>query len=313
MTLDTTMMAYSMTKTLTAVAALQLVETGQLDLDGGLDDYLPETPYAGSGVTIRHLLNHTSGIPNPIPLRWIHLIEDHTSFDEDAALTNVLTRHTRLRFDPGAKFAYSNIGYWLVGKIIERLTSHTYSDYVTTQILEPLEAPPGEMGFVIADPQRHAAGYLARSSPMNWAKRFLMDPAFWEGYDDNWLRFRNHYLNGPAFGGLIGTARGFARFLQDQLSKESVLLTDNARNLLSEPQTDHDGGTIPMTLGWHIGTQQGTTYRFKEGGGGGFHSEMRLYPGVGIGSVVMVNSTTFKSSPYLDDADSAFLLERPST
>lgn len=62
-----------------------------------------------------------------------------------------------------------------------------------------------------------------------------------------------------------------------------------------------------MTLGWHIGNLQGTVYYFKEGGGGGFHSEMRLYPAQGLGSVIMVNATEFNSNRFLSAVDRAFL------
>ena len=77
MTLDTTMMGYSMTKTFTAVCILQLMEQGELSLEDEVDPYLPHNSYIGHHVTIRQLLDHTSGLPNPIPLRWVHLEEDH--------------------------------------------------------------------------------------------------------------------------------------------------------------------------------------------------------------------------------------------
>ena len=74
------------------MAVLQLVEQGQLNLDDELDLYIPDTPYRGNHITIRQLLDHTSGIPNPIPLRWAHLAEENTRFDEDAALDLGVTR-----------------------------------------------------------------------------------------------------------------------------------------------------------------------------------------------------------------------------
>ena len=61
-----------------------------------------------------------------------------------------------------------------------------------------------------------------------------------------------------------------------------------------------------MTLGWHIGETQGVRYFFKEGGGGGFHAEMRHYPTKGLASVFMVNSTQFDSSGFLNRVDSDF-------
>ena len=61
----------STSKTITAAAVLGLVEAEQVKLDDPIDRYLDSQPY-GPDVTIRHLLSHTSGIPNPIPLAWVH-------------------------------------------------------------------------------------------------------------------------------------------------------------------------------------------------------------------------------------------------
>lgn len=310
MTLDTTLMAYSMTKTFTAVAILQLVEQGTLGLDDEIDRYLPDIPYAGARIAIRQLLCHTAGIPNPIPLRWVHLAEEDASFDEDAALTQVLRDNPKLAFAPGQKFAYSNIGYWLLGKIIERVTDRSYPDYVRANILLPLGLTAPELDFVISDPVRHANGYLAKYSLTNLFKGFVTDRKFWGDYEGNWLRLKSHHLNGAAFGGLVGTARGFGRFLRDRLRTESVLLSAATKRLLETQQTDSVGEPIPMTLGWHVGRTSGTSYFFKEGGGGGFHSEMRVYPLQRIASVVMVNGTDFNSSKFLNRTDKAFLEQR---
>ena len=310
MTPETTLMGYSMTRTFTAVAVLQLVEQGKLGLDDQIDDYLPDNPYSGHHITVRQLLAHTAGIPNPIPLRWVHLAEDATGFDEDAALAQVLDDNARLRFEPGDRFAYSNIGYWLLGKIVERVTGEPYSDYVRAHVLRPLGISSREMDFVIPDQTRHAKGYLARTSLTNLIKGFVLDSAFWDGYEGNWLRLESHYLNGPSFGGLVGTGRGFVRFAQDQLGPASVLLDSQTKQLLETQQTDSANRPIPMTLGWHVGETDGLVYFFKEGGGGGFHGEMRVYPAKGIASVVMVNRTNFNSTRFLNRADRAFVETR---
>lgn len=305
MTLETTLMAYSMTKTFTAVAMLQLVEQGKVGLDDEMDGYLPDTPYRGRRITLRQLLDHTSSLPNPIPLRWVHLAEEEAAFDEDAALARVLRGNPDLSSEPGDKFAYSNIGYWLLGKIIEQVTEQSYSDFVRASMLLPLGLSAQEMDFAIPDQARHANGYLAKYSLTNLVKGFVTDSKFWSGYEGNWLRIKSHYINGPSFGGLVGAARGFACFLQDQLRTESVLLSPETKRLLETQQRDNAGKPIPMTLGWHIGEMNAVTYFFKEGGGGGFHSEMRLYPTKGIASVVMANSTTFNSTKFLNRMDGA--------
>lgn len=310
MTLDTTLMAYSMTKTFTAVAILQLAEQRKLSLDDVIDRYLPNAAYHGHGITLRQLLNHTSGVPNPIPLRWVHLAAEDSSFNEAEALATVLGENPGLAFEPGRKYAYSNIGYWLLGKVVEQVSGQSYPTYIRGNILQPLLLSSLGMGFVIPDESRHAQGYLAKYSLMNLVKGFFIDSKFVGDYEGHWLRLKSHYLNGPAFGGLIGTARGFSRFLQDQLRAESVLFGMETKRLLETRQTDGAGRPIPMTLGWHIGETNGAAYFFKEGGGGGFHSEMRIYPAKGIASVVMVNSTEFNSTKFLNRVDRIFLETR---
>jgi CubicO group peptidase (beta-lactamase class C family) len=142
---------------------------------------------------------------------------------------------------------------------------------------------------------------------MNLVKGFLIDRDLIGDYNGRWLEIRSHYLNGPAFGGLVGTASGFAKFLQDQLRARSVLFNDTTRQLLYAPQQTMRGTPVAMTLGWHIGDLDGPRFFYKEGGGGGFHCMMRVYPGDGIGTVVMTNATGFDVRRLLDAIDASFL------
>ena len=299
-------MAYSMSKTITAVAVLQLVEAGKVGLDDPVERYVDSFPY-GASVTVRQLISHTSGIPNPIPLRWVHPAARHGSFDENELLAAILRDHPRLSFEAGTKYVYSNIGYWLLGKVVERASGETFSSYVSEHILRPLAIAPQELGYVVADPAHHATGYLEKYSFMNLVKGFLIDRDLIGDYNGRWLEIRSHYLNGPAFGGLVGTASGFAKFLQDQLRARSVLFNDTTRQLLYAPQQTMRGTPVAMTLGWHIGDLDGPRFFYKEGGGGGFHCMMRVYPGDGIGTVVMTNATGFDVRRLLDAIDASFL------
>jgi CubicO group peptidase (beta-lactamase class C family) len=301
-----TMMAYSMSKTITAAAVLQLVEANRIGLDTAAIRYVDSIPY-GPGITVRHLLAHTSGIPNPIPLRWVHLIACHEDFDETAALAEVLREYPRLASQPGSRYAYSNIGYWLLGRIVERASGEPFTTYVEAHVLRALGVTPQELAYVIPDRDHRATGYLERYSLTNLAKGFLIDRELVGEYDGRWLSIRSHYVNGPAFGGLVGTAGGFARFLQDQLTPHSRLLDDSTRRMFYTPQHAGQGTAIGMTLGWHVGELSGIPYFFKEGGGGGFHSMMRLYRARGLATVVMANATGFDVAKALNTADARFL------
>jgi CubicO group peptidase (beta-lactamase class C family) len=298
-----------MSKTITAGAALQLVEAGTVGLDDPVARYVDAFPY-GTRVSVRQLIAHTSGIPNPIPLRWVHPAARHGTFDENAALAAVLRDHPRLSFEPGTKYAYSNIGYWLLGKVVERASGESFTTYVSEHILRPLAITLQELGYVVADPVHHATGYLEKYSLMNLAKGFLIDRNLIGNYSGGWLEIRSHYLNGPAFGGLVGTASAFGRFLQDQLRARSVLFNDTTRHLFYAPQQTTRGTAVAMTLGWHIGSLNGTRFFYKEGGGGGFHCLMRVYPGNGICTVVMTNATGFDVRRLGDTIDASFIRSR---
>jgi CubicO group peptidase (beta-lactamase class C family) len=303
---NTTMMAYSMTKTITAVAVLQLIEKEKLHLNDSVAMYLPNNPY-GKTITIGHLLSQTSGIPNPIPLRWAHATEKHEEFDEHAALAKVLEDNPKTAFEAGKKYGYSNISYWLLGKIVAKASGQTYEAYVRDHILNPLKLTENEMSFTISDHAHHAKGYLAKYSFMNLFKGFLINRELFGEYEGKWLHINSHYLNGPAFGGLVGSADSFRIFLQDQLKEESVLFNKNTRNIFFTPQKNSAGEYVDMTLGWHVGDLEGMRYVFKEGGGGGYHCEMRIYPTKGIASIIMVNRTSFNSKKYLHTLDREFL------
>jgi CubicO group peptidase (beta-lactamase class C family) len=305
MTRETTMMAYSMSKTITAVSALQLVATGSVGLDDPVERYAP-TPY-GREITVRQLLAHLSGIPNPIPLRWVHPVTQHASFDERRALGAEMATYPRLAFAAGTKFRYSNLGYWLLGEVIAVAAHRRFETYVAERVLAPLGIAAQDLGYAIPDSAPHANGYLEKYSFMNLAKNLLIDRQYIGSYEGRWLRIEPHYLNGPAFGGLVGTANGFAAFLRDQLQPRSALFDAHARELFYEPQRTSKGRAVPMTLGWHIGSLHGRRFFFKEGGGGGFHCEMRVYPTPGVGSVVMTNATGFDVKGCLNALDREFL------
>jgi len=76
--------------------------------------------------------------------------------------------------------------------------------------------------------------------------------------------------------------------------------------LLFQKQKDNKGNGINMTLGWHISENANETFYFKEGGGAGFHSEMRIYPKHKIGSIAMTNSIGFNVKKYLNETDIVF-------
>lgn len=115
-----------------------------------------------------------------------------------------------------------------------------------------------------------------------------------------WGEIRDHFVDGPAFGGLVGTARGFGKSLQDQLRSYSRLFSDSTLAILCSPARTRQGVELSVSLGRHMGRVRGVRFIYEEGDDGGFHCMMRVSPTSGLATVVMTNSTSFNVRRLLD-------------
>lgn len=132
---DTKFRLASVSKQFTAVAIMILSERGLVDLDAPVKTYLPDSPAAWDGVTVRRLLNHTSGVPD------FTRFDDHEAFKILPTTTEALVgrfRERPLDFTPGEKFAYSNSGYIVLTAVIEKVSGQAYSDFVVGTLFRPL-------------------------------------------------------------------------------------------------------------------------------------------------------------------------------
>ena len=307
---STTFNGYSITKTVTAAAVVKLALQGKIDLDGPIADYLDEFPYADSP-TVRQTLQHTGGFPNPNPIAWIHLAEDHATFDESTFVRNVIREHPKLRFRPGDECMYSNLGYLLLGEVVRSASGMTYGCYVQKEIIDPLGLGGDQrIAFTIDQPERHARGYLRRWHWLNPALGLFIDRRrFLAGTANGWVEFRNILVNGEPYGGLIGNASGFARYLQAALGAETPFSREML-DLLWKGDPKPSGPPLPYGLGWFRGDMNGTRYVSHSGGGGGYYCEIRIYPDARLASVIMTNNTGISSQRLLDRVDRWLLSAR---
>ena len=127
----------SITKQFTAMLILQLVEQKKLKLDEKLIEYYPGyRADTGSKITIKQLLNHTSGLGNFFHLDGYKVVEARNPYTLDEFISKFCSED--LNFEPGTQFRYSNAGYTILGKVIEQVTGKPYSEVLTQQILKPL-------------------------------------------------------------------------------------------------------------------------------------------------------------------------------
>jgi len=125
----------SVTKQFTAAAVLRLVDEKRVELEAPISRYVPRLPEAWSGIRVRHLLNHTAGIPD-FRERWLTENLREEALTPDSVIG--LVRNEPLEFAPGTQWKYSNIGYILLGLLIERVSGEPYAHYLRSRLFEPL-------------------------------------------------------------------------------------------------------------------------------------------------------------------------------
>lgn len=303
---QTVFYGYSVTKTFTATAVLQLAEQGKLHLDDPVKKYLPSFVYGGE-IRIRHLLAHSAGLPNPLPISWIHRAEDDAGFDGNAFFQNVFQKNPKARSKPNDKFAYTNLGYVALGELVEQVSGIPYRRYVEQHILKPLGVSE-QIGFVRQSHWKMAIGYQKVLSFGNLLLSFFLDKKRFMGENTKgWRSFLPFYLNGSAYGGLIGAPGAFIAFAQDLLKPNSVLLSPESRKEMFRENLLNGGKTSGMCLAWFCGELNGRRFVAHAGGGGGYYCELRIYPENGLGSIMMTNRTGFSDERLLSRFDRFFI------
>lgn len=300
---NTTYHFFSVTKTFTALAVLQLAEQGLVDVNKPVVNYLPDFTY-GAAITVKQLLTHSAGLPNPMPLAWVHLAEEHGIFNRNTFFKPLLEKHNKVKYAPNQKFAYSNLGYIILGQLIEQVTGLSYEEYIAQHVFHPLSVTPGELGFAITHTGTHAIGYIRQWSAMNLALGLFLDKArFMEKRNGAWRAFKPFYVNGAPYGGLVGKPSALVKYVQALLKPDSCLLSDKYRQQLFVENTNNNGELTGMCLSWFTGQLNGVRYYTHAGGGGGYYCEIRLYPELNLGSVLCFNRTGVSDERFLDKLD----------
>jgi CubicO group peptidase (beta-lactamase class C family) len=296
---DTVFLWFSMTKIVTATAVLQLAERGALSLEDPVERFLPEFPAPRSEwptVEVRHLLSHSAGLVNPIPVRWVHPAGERGRDPHTFAL-ELLARHDRLRSPAGSKAVYSNLGYIALGEVIAAASGQSFEEFVRTQILQPLSMTSTGFSYAETGSEEIATGYQRRFHPMTPLFRLLLPKDIMGTKEGRFVAFNRFHVDGPAYGGLVGPVRDAARFMAVHLGGGEY---DGVRLLSAESveamQTlQASGRKLDVGLGWFRRGADRSGGEFWEhlGGGGGFWSMMRIYPEQDTGVLTMGNSTVY--------------------
>jgi len=262
----------SVSKPLTAVAALQLVEAGKLDLDKDIREYVPEFPDKGVKITTRQLLGHQAGIVHYTNGKVIITKRDYETKNpfEDVVLALDTFKESPLVNQPDEKFSYTTHGYILLSAVVQRAGNEKFADQVQARIVKPLGATTLQPDYQWKDIPNRAVGYVLEKDEV---KRSTDTDVSWK-------------LGG---GGYVSSVEDFARFAAGLINRKLVAEKTEAkmwqRQVLTNNRVTNYGlgfaiGLTPSRRPWvgHDGAQEKT------------RTIMMLEPASRRGVVVMTNS-----------------------
>ncbi len=253
----------SITKQLTAAAILRLVDEGRLRLDAPVSDCVPGLPDAWSQVTVRMLLNHSSGIPN------LTALPDYPSvisrLDRTPRAVVALLEREAVLFPPGTGHEYSNTGYILLASLIERVTGSSAARYLGDAILRPLGLggiTDGDPGLIIA---RRAEGYAHAHGAWRNAP--------------------------PLAAGVAAGAGDLVASVDDLVAWDRALFSGQVMSTASLTAMVSDYG-YGYGLGLYVGTAYGRRLWSHGGAVPGFVAIKDSYPDAGLTVAILSNAET---------------------
>jgi CubicO group peptidase (beta-lactamase class C family) len=272
----------STTKSFTALAVMQLVEAGKVDLDAPVQHYLPwfhlADPAASARITVRHLLNQTSGLADPAASLTKGDGSDTALEHAVRALGAVQPTHPA-----GQAFRYSNMNYATLGLIVQTVAGQSYEDYMRQHVLGPLgmtnssPSPVEARRHGLATGHRYWFGHpVAFQEPYNRA-------AVPAGYLSASAEAMSHYLIAHLNAGRYQTARVLS-------PAGTAALHRPAAKLPGPPDRD-----IAYAMGWYVERANGVSMLWHPGNAPSFHADIMLAPQDRWGVVVLANGHNWMS------------------
>lgn len=261
----------SITKPFTAVGIMMLVQDGRLELDAPVTRYLADAPAAWRTITVRHLLNHTSGVP-PMGHAWterhkqspetlVRLLGPDRSTEQEYKLA----LQDKLWFAAGAGWAYSDVGYFLLGVITERASGMPWRTFIEQRIFLPLGMTDSYVLDLWSVHKDEARPYTIRNGSVANMRRNLQ-------------------VETPSYVGIFSNVGDLAKF--DAALMTNRLLTEESRRVMWTPTRLANGETFPYSLGWEVWNSRGHAAQYH---GGYTGTEFLRLPDDQLAVIVLTN------------------------
>ena len=271
---DTIFQSGSTGKQFTATAVMILMEEGKLSLDDKIAKYFPDAPESWSGITIRHLLTHTSGMGD-----YAADFDMRRDYTEDDLFKMV--KGVPLAFQPGEKWSYSNLGYVTLGILIHKVSGKFYGDFLQERIFKPLDMSTARIISEADIVPNRAAGYRIANGQLK---------------NQDWV---SPSLNTTADGALYFTVYDMAKW-DAALYTERLLKRSSLEQMWTKMKLN-DGKAVGYGFGWGLAEIRG--HRVIEHGGSwqGFKSQISRYVDDKLTIIVFANQARANPTKFAHD------------
>ena len=258
----------SVSKQFTATAIMLLAKDGKLRFDQPIHDFLPELPSATSAVTIRHLLNHTSGLVDYEDL----IPESRTTQLNDQDVLSYVASKDSLYFPAGSQYRYSNSGYVLLGMVVARASGMSLPAFLRTRIFAALGMDATVMHVEGADTVPHRAfGYSPRGGSFAQTDQSLTSATLGDG-------------------GIYSNIDDMRRW-DEALARNTLVDSAMMREATTPPQLP-EGAATEYGFGWFIDRYRGEPRWRHTGETSGFHNAIMRFPARHLTVIVLTNRSS---------------------
>jgi len=267
----------SITKQFTATSILMLVERGKLDLDDSIRTYFPEFPEYANNITVRHILQHTSGIQDYEPLYG----DQFPSQVNDRGVVEIISRTDSTTFEPGSAYSYSNSGYAILAVLVENLSGMSFPEFLYENIFAPLDMSQ-TVAFVdgVTAVTNRAFGYKVTETGVEYA-----DQSAWSAVLGD--------------GGVYSSVVDLVKW--DKALYSGGLLTRPLREASFTPGLENYG------FGFRIDTYQSLKRIHHSGSTSGFRNHMQQFPDDRLTIIILTNRAEPDVAPLAEQIADLFL------
>jgi CubicO group peptidase (beta-lactamase class C family) len=284
-TAETIFEAGSVSKQFTAAAVLLLAREGKLSLDDPVRKYVPELPDYGAPLTIRHMLNHTSGLRDwgsvAAVAGWPRTTRVHTH----AHVLDIVSRQRTLNFPSGTRYSYSNTGYNLSAIIVSRVSGESFAEFTRKRVFEPVG--------------------MANTSWRDDYTRIVKNRAIAYADSRDGFRLDMPFENVHGNGGLLTTVgdmlRWTAHFGQAKLGDVSFVKEQQ------QPGRFNDGRQHQYALGLRVAPYKGVREVGHSGSTAGYRAHLAYFPDQGVSVGVLCNVSSGNATQYAHNVADLYL------